>query len=202
MYVVSMFSNCRICVYCCLIDTAIDQFRQWSLNNSSVPITGTLNELRSIQTLSSLRPADRIIIYLGTTFTPTAIADNLMEKNKTILHALAPSEIQQRHLIAATEWFCGCKQPHLLRMFPIMLKQMYDADLVDEDVFYAWATDYARNEFSAEESLISIDTLEALKVAAQPFINWLQQAEEEDDGEGDDDNADKVEEAADSDEEA
>jgi translation initiation factor 5 len=152
-----------------------------------------LNELRSIQTLASLRPSDRIVIFLGSNFSATAVTENAIEKNKAVLAALAPSEIQQRQLIAACEWFCGSKYPELQRYFPVMLKQLYDADLVEEDVFYSWATDYSRNEFSVEESMISIDTLESLKQAAQPFINWLQEAEEEGDDEEDDENDDEEE---------
>ena len=51
--------------------------------------------------------------------------------------------------------------------------------MIEEDVLLEWAADYARNDFSADGSLISIDTLEMLKSAAQPFITWLQEAEEE-----------------------
>jgi len=56
-----------------------------------------------------------------------------------MLAALAPSEPQQRQLIAAFEWFCGSKYPSLLRFFPVVLKLLLDEELVEEDVFFAWA---------------------------------------------------------------
>ena len=46
--------------------------------------------------------------------------------------------------------------------------------------------DLTRNDFTAEQSLIDIDTLDALKTSASPFIKWLQEAEEEGDEEDDD----------------
>ena len=49
-----------------------------------------------------------------------------------------------------------------------------------------------RNEFSANLSMIDIDTLEALKTSASLFITWLQEAEEE--GEEDDEDEDGEEE--------
>ena len=46
-------------------------------------------------------------------------------------------------------------------------------------MFFEWAGDLTRNEFSAEMSMIDIDTLEHLKGSASLFITWLQEAEEE-----------------------
>jgi hypothetical protein len=50
------------------------------------------------------------------------------------------SEIQQRHLIAGIEWFCGTKYPNLSRFFPVMLKQLFDDELVEEETFFNWST--------------------------------------------------------------
>jgi len=179
-------------------DAAIEQFKLWLNNNSPsnsssvvLPkqqhLAAIVEELRSIQTLSSLRPSDRAIIYIGATFTSSSIPDNDVEKHKDVLTLLAPksSEIQQRQLIAAAEWFCGTRYPDLLRMFPVMLKQLYDEDIVEEETFYAWHTDLTRNEYSAEQSMISLETLEHLKEAAKLFIVWLQEADEEGDSDED-----------------
>lgn len=182
-------------------NAAIEMFRLWSLNSSTpetvfskVTPAVVAEELRSIQNLSSLRPSDRAIIFMGATFTPTSIADHDIAKHKDVLAAIAPTDLMQRHLIAACEWFCGVHVPEVQRMFPVMLKQLFDEDLVEEDVFYSWHTDYARNEFSAEASLISTDTLEALKESAQPFITWLQEADEEGDSDESDEEEDDEEE--------
>ena len=44
------------------------RFQNWLVANPTASISQKLDELRSIQTMSSLRPADRIIIYLGAVF--------------------------------------------------------------------------------------------------------------------------------------
>lgn len=146
-------------------------------------IAAIAEELRSIQTLSSLRPSDRVLIYLGSTFTASSITDKDVEKHRDVLAVLTPkaSDIQQRHLIAAAEWFCGAHVPELLKMFPVLLQQLYENDLVDEDSFFSWNADTTRNEYSAHESLISDEQLSAVKEAATPFITWLREADEDDD---------------------
>lgn len=140
------------------------------------------DELRNIQTMASLRPADRIIIFLGAVFTEQMVPLNEVAAHATVLRALAASAIQQRHLIAAFEWLCGTRFPAKVKFFPILLKQLLDAELVEEDVFLAWAGDFTRNEYSAEASMVCVDTLEQLKASAQPFITWLMEAEEEGSG--------------------
>ncbi|CAE7592436.1 unnamed protein product [Symbiodinium microadriaticum] len=176
-----------------VIAAAIEQFRHWLQTSESQSsdaavilakhqhIAAVAEQLRSIQTLSSLRPSDKIIIFLGAAFTSTSVTDNDVEKHREVLAVLVPknSDIQQRHLIAAMEWFCAVREKELLRMFPVLLKQLYDQDLIDEDAFFSWHADSTRNEYSADQSLISDDDLLALKDAASPFINWLREAEEE-----------------------
>mmetsp|Transcript_10537 Transcript_10537/g.14544 ORF Transcript_10537/g.14544 Transcript_10537/m.14544 type:complete len:415 (+) Transcript_10537:379-1623(+) len=166
------------------------RFKVWLTDNPSATTTMMLDELRSIQTMASLRPGDRIIIYLGSVFSDKIITEKEIPTHRGMLAASAPSEPQQRQLIAAFEWFCGVKYPSLLRFFPMILKLLLDEELVEEDVFFAWAGDLTRNDFTAEQSLIDIDTLDALKTSAAPFIKWLQEAEEEGDEEEDEEGED------------
>jgi hypothetical protein len=52
------------------------RFQLWLTENPAATVTQKLDELRSIQTMSSLRPADRIIIFLGTIFTEKILTEN------------------------------------------------------------------------------------------------------------------------------
>jgi translation initiation factor 5 len=172
LYLFSLFS-----------DEGMDRFKIFLASHPGVSVKDQIEELKHIQTMASLRPADRCIIFLGAVFTTEVITTNEVEKHQEILNALAPSEIQQRHLIAAFEWLFGTKFPTLLKFFPKVLMQLYEAEIIEEDVFLAWAGDTTRNEYSAELSMMSFETLESLHIAAAPFIKWLQEADEEGDDE-------------------
>lgn len=163
------------------LDASIERFVIWKAQNPEPTCAQVQEELWSVQTCNGLPPADRVLIFMGASFSETAIPDNMVAKHKDVLAALTTSPIQQRQLIAGVEWFCGTKYTQLLPKFPIMLKQLYDEELLEEEVLLAWSTDYARNDYSVEQSLITLETLEQLKAAAKPFVTWLQQAEEEDD---------------------
>jgi translation initiation factor 5 len=179
-----------------IVEEACNRFTSWFSEESKASSSAEviLEELRSLQTMSSLRSADRAIIFIGATMTENIVAGEEIVKHKKILEALGPSAIQQRHLIAAFEWFCGAKYPSLMGKFPIILKLLYDEEIVEEDIFLMWSADYARNEYSAADSLIDIDTLEQLKENAGPFITWVKEADEE--GEDSDEEEEDDEEEA------
>ena len=157
---------------------------------ASVP--DILENLKTIHTLSGLRPADRDIVFLGGYFDENAVRDKQVEANLEVLKALTPSSIHQRHLICATEWLCATKYPALLSYFPVLLKHMYDEDLLDEDTILAWNDDALRNEFTCDRTLVSDAALANLKASAAPFCTWLEEAgvEGEDDSEDEDEEED------------
>lgn len=121
------------------------------------------------------------------------MVENAVDKDKVFLSHLASSDILQRHLLAAFEWLCGVKYPVLntLTSFSKLLMQTYEAEVVDEEVFLLWSADTVRNEFSAHASVITYETLESLRSHAQPFVAWLQTADESGDEEEDDDEEDE-----------
>jgi hypothetical protein len=57
----------------------MERFKLWLAENSTATGIQVVEELRSIQTMASLRPADRIIIFLGAVFTETAVTKNEVE---------------------------------------------------------------------------------------------------------------------------
>jgi len=172
------------------------RFQRWMGNNNpskdvSADMTAKiLDELRNIQTVSSLRPSDRVILYIGTVLTEKAHTEIESEEVSVVLAALGASVQQQRHVIAAFEWFYGTKHAAYSKLFPLALKTLYEEELVEEDVFLEWSVDYAKNDYTADDSLICIDKLEELKQNAAPFITWLEEADEEGESEEESDEED------------
>ena len=93
----------------------MERLKLFLSNNADAGTAQIADELRNIQTMASLRPADRIIIFLGAVFTEQMVPLNEVATHAAVLRALAASAIQQRHLIAAFEWLCGSKYPAKVR---------------------------------------------------------------------------------------
>ena len=62
-------------------------------------------------------------------------------------------------------------------IFPQMLKLLYELDVAGEEAILAWA---AEKEYADEEE-------KRFLTLAQPFLEWLEEAEEESEEESDDD---------------
>lgn len=88
------------------------------------------------------------------------------------------------HLVLPTK-FRQIHRPFLLSFFPVILKHLYDADIVEEDALLAWASETEPGEYTP--AAITPDKFKALHEKAKPFTVWLQQADEEDGGDDEDD---------------
>nr|XP_033807118.1 eukaryotic translation initiation factor 5 [Geotrypetes seraphini]XP_033807119.1 eukaryotic translation initiation factor 5 [Geotrypetes seraphini] len=81
----------------------------------------------------------------------------------------------QRYLLHGFECVVAMHQSHLLSKVPHILKEMYDADLLEEDVVIGWAE-------KASKKYVSKELAKEIRVRAEPFIKWLKEAEEESSG--------------------
>lgn len=76
-------------------------------------------------------------------------------------------------ILGYTEDFVGIQNPDLIPKLAKVLNTFYDSDYLSEEVCVEW--------FGKEKSKFvkKAETLQKIKAAAKPFIEWLQNAEEE-----------------------
>lgn len=69
----------------------------------------------------------------------------------------------------------GKEHPELMTSDKIVkiLHQLYDKDLVSEDMIKKWGT-------KASKKYVDIATSKKIRRAAEPFLTWLEEAEEDD----------------------
>uniref|UniRef100_A0A8C1RP94 Eukaryotic translation initiation factor 5 n=1 Tax=Cyprinus carpio TaxID=7962 RepID=A0A8C1RP94_CYPCA len=89
----------------------------------------------------------------------------------------------QKYLLGGFECLVKLYQSPLLPRVPIILKDLYDADLLEEDVILAWAE-------KVSKKYVSKELAKEIHAKAEPFVKWLKEAEEESEGseEEEDDN--------------
>ncbi|CAD6248094.1 unnamed protein product [Miscanthus lutarioriparius] len=93
-------------------------------------------------------------------------------KNKKYLAVAVPDEAAQTLLVQAIEAFGGKCNPEVLREVPVVLKALYDGDILEEETIVDW---YNAAVAAGKDSQVVKN--------AKPFVEWLQSAEsdEEDD---------------------
>ncbi|KAL7633842.1 UNVERIFIED_CONTAM: hypothetical protein RMT77_015798 [Armadillidium vulgare] len=78
----------------------------------------------------------------------------------------------QKYLLGAIEKLIELNSDQLLPKVSTILKTLYDADIVDEEVFLEWSKKASKKYVSKASAL-------AIQAKAEKFINWLKEADEE-----------------------
>lgn len=131
-----------------------------------------LDELRQVSTFSALPTEERMFLFVDAAFGPAFPKDNAVGTHKAVLRGLILSvdaAAYQRRLIGSMEYMCTVKHPELLKWFPLVLKQLYDEDLVEEEVFLEWAEDDTINEFTRRD--VTEDMVR--RPSLLPSLPWL-----------------------------
>ena len=122
----------------------------------------------------------RVSIYCGAAFVEPAAAVFAGTKEGgamgAVLEVISKTVAQQTTLIAACEAFCAVTSPASKAKFPVLLKNCYDNDALEEDTIVRWFNGPKRIA-GVTCAAISDEALGALRKSAAPFYAWLQEAE-------------------------
>lgn len=91
-----------------------------------------------------------------------------------LLTKLTTSESHQKALLGGLERWLGLDKPELIPAVPKILMVLYETDLVEEEVIQEWGSRVLKK-------YVPKDVLKKVRKAAKPFLQWLEQAEEESD---------------------
>ena len=126
------------------------------------------------------------LLLVGALFTPDRLVEEVgrqrdvlvrfTRNNPKVGHSApthSPHPLQaQRYLLGGFEQLIAAHRATLLARTPLLLKTLYDADVLDEATLLAWA-DKPTKKFVAKEDN------KAIIAAAAPLLKWLREAEEE-----------------------
>lgn len=157
------------------LDSAVSNLKTFMEANPSS--TDIFDELCRLQTYTALPTSDRLVIFFRAAFDNQILSSNQVAKYTPVLEKILDGHHAQYRLIALCEHFCAVQFPELLASYPIVLKLLYDEDLLEEECLVAWGNGSVRKEFAHWE--VSEETGATLVKNLQPFIQWLENAEEE-----------------------
>jgi hypothetical protein len=159
------------------IKTGVERMRSWCSSNAN-NLTKVNDERKRIRmSFQCLTNDDELLISLGENANPSI---------DILSRAISTSSLgkkSQRHRIDILCWLLSVVFPALSKKFPIFMQKMHENDYLDESTILAWhkGTDGPNSTTS-----ISDNEYSNFRVLANPFIQWLEQAEEEDDDDDDD----------------
>lgn len=101
---------------------------------------------------------------------------------------LVSQRFGQAAVIRGLVRYCAVHAPELVSKFPVVLKALYDDDSLEEEAIFEWAELFETNATaqsltaSQVSSSASEDSIaRKARLASEPLLKWLREAEEEDD---------------------
>mmetsp|Transcript_15294 Transcript_15294/g.34260 ORF Transcript_15294/g.34260 Transcript_15294/m.34260 type:complete len:276 (-) Transcript_15294:228-1055(-) len=157
-----------------LMSEAVENIKKYLVENPSFDIAALTELVVNEQMASGLKTFDKVHIMMNAAFNLSAVGEKQVAKFAPVLDKLVNRNItMERHVIAGCEGIFG-KKP---KVFPIILKQLYDEDVLQEDTILEWSSE-GRTEFTLDT--IDEDTRSLLRGEAETFVNWLESADSED----------------------
>lgn len=101
-----------------------------------------------------------------------------ISKKKAYLDTVVQDETSQKHLLAAIETFCAALPLNASKEIALLLKVLYDAEILEEEQILLWYDAVPSGKSSANGSGAGSKAA-CVRKSALPFIDWLRSAEAE-----------------------
>ncbi|KAF8655063.1 hypothetical protein AX16_003264 [Volvariella volvacea WC 439] len=115
-----------------------------------------------------------LVVLVVALFTDKVVTE--IESYAALLGKFVTSEKHQKALLGGVERLVGLVHPELLPAVPKILMALYQIDVLDEEVAKQWGTHVSKKYVDKEVS-------KKIRRASEPFLKWLDEADDDDDGE-------------------
>lgn len=157
----------------------MDLFYEFVKNKiNSRSLTGAEQEILS--EAERLEVKDKAALVLVELLMDEKIVNQIKQHRKLLLHFCHNNQKAQKYLLGGVEQLVGnVHKEVLLAKVPHILKELYDMDIVEEEVLLDWGK-------KVSKKYVSKAVAQDIHDKAAPFIKWLEEAEEEESSEEDD----------------
>mmetsp|Transcript_1488 Transcript_1488/g.1908 ORF Transcript_1488/g.1908 Transcript_1488/m.1908 type:complete len:447 (-) Transcript_1488:88-1428(-) len=150
--------------------------------NAKVSEVALLEQVKMLQTNCGLRPQDKIAVLFF------AICDLPIERYEEssyfpALGKLVSNQEEEKEVLACMEEMVtralpGAAQETAKSRVPLVLKFLYDEDVVEEETIIDWYS--GKIKVVHERSVVPDTVVAEIKAKAEPIITWLKEADEDD----------------------
>lgn len=161
------------------MNLAVEGTRTFISENPDASPVQIAKVVKNQQMASALKSQDKIHIFIRAAITDKFAKEKEIERfASTIVEITQSNPIMERHLIGALELLCVSKP----KAFVVALKQLFDADALEEDSILDWASE-GRSEYTPDA--VDEEARANLRGEAEPLIVWLQEEDDSDDDDED-----------------
>ena len=154
------------------------KFGEWLTSNRDASNKAIMDQMAD---LGVAKKPHRILPYLVANLFDDTIAKQLPARIALLGKLCVDSTKAQKALLGSLERFFGVDHRDVMGKLPLVLKVLFDEDVVEEQVFLKWGDSKASKKYTG-----SRDASKEVKEKAAPFLKWLREADDESEEESDD----------------
>ncbi|MCJ1413396.1 hypothetical protein MMC19_007501 [Ptychographa xylographoides] len=163
-------------------NSAYDQLGSWVMTTAEQK-AGGVGELEDVEIYLKAKELGIEAKYKTlTVLAQTIFDDNIVAqipKRSSMLKKMITSEKHEKAFLGGTERFVGKEHPKLVVQVPKILLAYYQEDLISEPILKNWGS-------KASKKYVDLATSKKVRKSAEPFLEWLENAESDEEDEDDD----------------
>lgn len=154
--------------------SSYDVFGKWILDSATEK--GGVDNLDNVeiylkaQELGVEKKHRTLTVLAQTLFDENIIKKKQIAPRVAMLKKMITSERHEKAFLGGTERFVGIEKPELIPQVSAILLQYYEGDLVSEEVLKGWGS-------KASKKYVDIKTSKSVRKSAEKFMEWLNNAE-------------------------
>ena len=149
-------------------ELAVTATKEFIASNPNASPNDIADQVVNQQMASALKSFDKVHIIIRSVITTNFFKGKEIQTYAPVISIITNSNpIMERHLIGAIEFICKDSP----KFFPVMIKQLYDEDALEEDIILEWAGD-GRSEYTLDA--VDEETRATLRGEAEALVGWLQ----------------------------
>lgn len=157
-----------------------DQLGTWIIDETKVK--GSVSKVDDLEIYKKamdlgIEAKHKTLTVLAQTIFDENIVKQIPKRAGMLQKMIGDSEKHMKAFLGGTERFVGNDHPDLIPQVPAILMGYYQHDLVGEDVAKAWGQ-------KASKKYVDISTSRKVRQAAEKFLQWLDEAESDEESEG------------------
>ncbi|KAH9836756.1 eukaryotic translation initiation factor 5 [Rhodofomes roseus] len=152
-------------------DSPYSQLGRWAEENRE---SGPVEVYKKAEDLGIAKKHKAVQVLAQTLFTAEVVAE--IPRFAPLFAKMVTSEKHQKSLLGGLERLVGVIYPDLAAVIPKILMAFYQTDILEEEVIKQWGTHVSKK-------YVDRDTSKKVRKASEPFLKWLDEAEDSDDDE-------------------
>ncbi|KAI0344274.1 translation initiation factor [Trametopsis cervina] len=150
-------------------DSPLSQLGRWAQENRDAGPVEVYKKADELGIAKKHKTVQVLALYL--------FDDSMVSEIATyapLFKKMVTSEKHQKALLGGVERFVGYDHPELIPAVPKILMEFYQTDILEEEVIKQWGTHVSKK-------YVDKDTSKKVRKASEPFLKWLDEAEDSDD---------------------